>query len=156
MGIFRAVAGVIVGYIAMVIGVFVTLSLAWWVLKADGAFLAAPSWEPSTTWTVTSLVLGLIVAIIGGFVCVLIAVRGSKAPIALAILIVVMGAVSAGMQLVKPDGEEPPPRTAQITMFEAMQYTQAPMLSLIGNPIVGAVGALLGARLRGGKDQQAG
>ncbi len=67
-----------------------------------------------------------------------------------------MGAVSAGMQLVKPDGEEPPPRTAQITMFEAMQYTQAPMLSLIGNPIVGAVGALIGARLRGGKDQRAG
>jgi hypothetical protein len=37
-----------------------------------------------------------------------------------------------------------------------MQYTQAPMLSLIGNPIVGAVGALIGARLRGGKDQRAG
>ncbi len=41
-------------------------------------------------------------------------------------------------------------------MFDAMQYTEAPMLSLIGNPIVGAVGALLGARLRGGKDQRAG
>ena len=156
MVVFRAIAGVIVGYIVMVIGVFVTLSLAWWVLKADGAFLEAPSWEPSMTWTVTSLVLGLVVAIIGGFVCVLIAVNGSKAPIALAILIVVMGAVSAGMQLVKSDGEEPPPRTAEITMFQAMQYTQAPMLSLIGNPIVGAVGALIGARLRGGKDQGAG
>ncbi len=156
MVVIRAIAGVIVGYIVMVIGVFVTLSLAWWVLKADGAFLEAPSWEPSMTWTVASLVLGLVVAIIGGFVCVLIAVKGSKAPIALAILIVVMGAVSAGMQFVKSDGEEPPPRTAQITMFEAMQYTKAPMLSLIGNPIVGAVGALIGARLGGRKDQQAG
>ena len=156
MGVFRAIAGVIVGYIVMVIGVFVTLSIAWLVLKADGAFLEAPSWEPSTTWTVASLVLGLVVAIIGGFVCVLIAGKGSKAPIALAILIVVMGAISAAMQLAKQNGEEPPPRTAEITMFEAMQYTEAPMLSLIGNPIVGAVGALIGARLRGGKNQGAG
>lgn len=156
MGVCRAVAGVIVGYIVMVIGVFVTLGGAWLVLKADGAFLEAPSWEPSTTWTVASLVLGFGVAIIGGFVCVMIAVKGSKAPIALAILIVVIGALLAAMQLVKPKGEEPPPRTAQITMFDAMQYTEAPMLSLIGNPIVGAVGALIGARLRGGKDQRAG
>ncbi len=156
MGVFRAVAGVIVGYIVMIIGVFVTLGMVWWVLKADGAFLEAPSWEPSMTWTVASLVLGLVVAIIGGFVCVLSAGKGSKAPIALAILVVVMGAASAAMQLAKPKGEEPPPRTAQITMFDAMQHTEAPMLSLIGNPIVGAVGALIGARLRGGKDQQAG
>ncbi len=156
MGVFRAIAGVIVGYIVMVIGVFVTLSIAWLVLKADGAFLEAPSWEPSMTWTVTSLVLGLVVAIIGGFVCVLIAGKGSKAPIALAILIVVMGAISAAMHLAKQNGEELPPRTSEITMFEAMQYTEAPMLSLIGNPIVGAVGALIGARLRGGKDQGAG
>ena len=156
MGVFRAVAGVIVGYIVMVIGVFVTLGGAWLVLKADGAFLEAPSWEPSTTWTVASLVLGLVAAIIGGFVCVLSAGKGSKAPIALAILVVVMGGVSAAMQLAKSNGEEPPPRTAQITMFDAMQYTEAPMLSLIGNPIVGAIGVLIGARLRRGKDQRAG
>ncbi len=156
MGIFRAIAGVIVGYIVMFAGVFVTLSIAWWVLKADGAFLEAPSWEPSTTWTVASLVLGLVAAIIGGFVCVLIAVKGSKAPIALVVLVVVMGAIYAAMHLAKQNNEEPPPRTAEITMFEAMEYTQAPMLSLIGNPIVGAIGALIGARLRGGKDQRAG
>ncbi len=41
-------------------------------------------------------------------------------------------------------------------MFEAIQNAQVPMLSLIGNPIVGAIGALIGARLRGGKDQRAG
>ena len=63
MGVFRAIAGVIVGYIVMFAGVFVTLSIAWSVLKADGAFMEAPSWEHSTTWIVASLVLGLVVAI---------------------------------------------------------------------------------------------
>ena len=157
MGVFRTFAGVIVGYIVMVIGVFVTLGGAWLVLKADGAFLEAPSWEPSTTWTVASLVLGLGVAIMGGFVCVMIAVKGSKAPIALAVFVVIMGAISAAVQLAKQNSAEPPPpRTAETTMFEAIQSAQVPMLSLIGNPIVGAIGALIGARLRGGKDQRAG
>ncbi len=157
MGIFRAIAGVIVGYIVMFAGVFVTLSIAWSVLKADGAFLEAPSWEHSTTWIAVSLVLGLAAAIIGGFVCALIAVKGSKAPIALAVFIVIMGAISAVAQLAKNNTEEqPPPRTAETSMFEAIQYAQVPMLSLIGNPIVGAIGALIGARLRGGKDQRAG
>ncbi len=157
MGIFRAIAGVIVGYIVMFAGVFFTLSIAWSVLKADGAFVEAPSWEQSTTWVVTSLVLGLVAAIIGGFVCALIAIKGSKAPIALAVFVVVMGAISAAMQLAKPNSEEPPPpRTAQTTMFEAIQSAQVPMLSLIGNPIVGAIGALIGARLCAGRDRRAG
>ncbi len=37
-------------------------------------------------------------------------------------------------------------------MFEAIQNAQAPMLLLIGNPIVGAIGALIGARLLRRKD----
>ncbi len=37
-------------------------------------------------------------------------------------------------------------------MFEAIQNAHVPMLSLIGNPIVGAVGALIGARLLRRKD----
>ena len=157
MVVFRAIAGVIVGYIVMFAGVFVTLSIAWSVLKADGAFLEAPSWEHSTTWIAVSLVLGLAAAIIGGFVCALIAVKGSKAPIALAVFVVIMGAISAAVQLAKQNSAEPPPpRTAETTMFEAIQSAQVPMLSLIGNPIVGAIGALIGARLRGGKDQRAG
>jgi hypothetical protein len=36
-------------------------------------------------------------------------------------------------------------------MFDAMQYAREPMLSLIGNPIIGVIGVLIGARLRGGK-----
>ncbi len=37
-------------------------------------------------------------------------------------------------------------------MFEAIQNAHVPMLWLIGNPIVGAIGALIGARLLGRKD----
>ncbi len=119
--------------------------------------MEAPSWEQSTTWVVASLVLGLVAAIICGVACALIAVKGSKAPIALAVFIVVMGAISATVQLAKQNSEEqPPPRTAQIGMFEAIQNAQVPMLLLIGNPFVGAIGALIGGRLRGGKHQRAG
>lgn len=152
MGVFKAIAGVIVGYIVMFAGLFVMLSIVWSVVKADGAFMEAPSWEHSTTWVVASLVLGLVAAIIGGVACTLIAVKGSKAPIALAVFIVVMGAISAAVQLAKQNSDQPPPRTAQIGMFEAIQNAQVPMLLLIGNPIVGAIGALIGARLLRRKD----
>ena len=153
MGKFRAIAGVIVGYIVMMVGVFVLLTVAWLVIKADGAFMEAPSWEQSTTWVVASLVLGLLAAIIGGVACALIAVQGSKAPIALAVLVVVMGAITAWVQVGKQNSDEqPPPRAAETTMFEAMQNAHVPMLFLIGNPIVGAIGALIGARLLRRKD----
>ncbi len=153
MGVFRAIAGVIVGYIVIMVGLFVLLTVAWLVIKADGAFMEAPSWEQSTTWVVASLVLGLLAAIIGGVACVLIAVKGSKAPIALAVLVVVLGAISAWVQVAKQNSDEqPPPRAAEITMFEAIQNAHVPMLSLIGNPIVGAIGALIGARLLRRKD----
>ncbi len=157
MGVFRAIAGVIVGYIVMFAAVFVMLSVAWWILKADGAFMEAPSWEHSTKWVVASFVTALAAAIIGGVVCALIAVKGSKAPIALVVFILIMGVILGVGQVATQNSEEqPPPRTAETPMFEAMQNAQVPMLLLIANPIVGAIGALIGARLRGSKDQRAG
>ena len=72
-------------------------------------------------------------------------------PIALCVLIVVLGAVSAMAALAQRNTEEqPPPRTADITMVDAMTNARPPMLSLIGNPIVGVIGVLIGAKLRGG------
>ncbi len=137
----RSILAVIVGYLAMAIFVMVTFIAAYFVLKADGAFQAG-SYEPSGTWIAASLVLGSIAAVLGGFVCMRIAPR--TGPLySLATLVLVLGLATAPLSSGRDD---PGPRTGDVGNFEAMQNARQPTWMLIANPIIGAVGVLLGGR----------
>ena len=146
----RAILGVIAGYIAMAILVFVSLMIAYLILGADGAFKPMPSFEISTTWIIASFILGFVAAVIGGLVCMLIAGRGSKAGVVLAAIVLVLG---VAMALGTPSGPRegaPEARTDEIRSLEAMQWAEQPALTLWLNPLVGALGVLIGAKLCGG------
>jgi hypothetical protein len=78
----RAIAGVVVGYVAMIAVVLATLSAAYLGMGQDRAFEPGTH-EPSGLWLVVSFALGLLAAGLGGFVCARIS-RGEKAPPVLA------------------------------------------------------------------------
>jgi len=89
-----------------------------------------------------------IAAVVGGMVCAAIATRGSRAPIVLALLVFVLGVAMAGAAAVAPaDPDRPTERSEDLPMFEAIRYAEAPPLATWLNPLVGAVGILLGARM---------
>lgn len=141
----RGIAAVIAGYIALFLFTMISFSLFY---MAAGATFA---YEPGTTvastgWIAGALVLSLIAAIIGGWVAARIA-RSSRAALALAGLILVLGLVSAfmtqGVTRALPEG-----RTIEsLSVLEAAQYTSQPGWYNFLIPFIGAAGALAGGTL---------
>ncbi|MCL4197113.1 MAG: hypothetical protein KJZ69_06435 [Phycisphaerales bacterium] len=141
----KAIVGVIVGYVAMVVVVMVCFTGAWFILGEEGSFKPG-SWDASITWLLMSFAVGLVAAILGGLVCSTIASRGSQAPRVLAGLVLVLGIVMSVPAMMKePDAS---PRPSEMTMQDAASKARQPMFSYILNPIIGAVGVLAGAAMR--------
>lgn len=143
----RNIGAVILGYIAMALLIFLTFSAAYLLMGASGAFNPG-TYEVSGLWLAASFVLGLMAAVGGGYVCAAVAGR-SRAPLALAVLVLVIGLLAAIPELkAASDGVAPPPRTGAVSNMEAMQNAVLPVWIALLNPLVGAAGVLLGARIR--------
>jgi hypothetical protein len=142
----RSIAGVVIGYVVLALIVFVSFSITYLVIGAEGAFRPG-SYDVSTLWLVISFVLGLIAAVVGGYVCAAIA-KNSKAPMILAGIVLVLGLLIAIPVLMTPDSGTVQGREGNVGNFEAMQNAKQPGWVAILNPIVGAIGVIYGGRLR--------
>ena len=148
----RKIAGVVGGYLVMVVFVFATFLIAYVAMGTGGAFQPG-SYEVTGLWVAISVGLGLIAAIIGGHICSKIAPR-SRAPLALALLVLILGLALAVPALRAPD-EGPAIRTGEVGNLEAMQHARQPDWMLIANPIIGFIGVLIGARWRRPQEAEA-
>jgi len=145
----RKIIGVVAGYIAMAVLIFILFTTLYLILGAEGAFQPG-NYQASTTWLVLSTILGLIAAVIGGLVCVMIA-KDHKAAIWLAGLVLVLGIILAIPSLNVPDEEMNKVREGNVDNIEAMQNAKQPPIALILNPIIGAIGVIAGSRLKKNK-----
>jgi ABC-type transport system involved in multi-copper enzyme maturation permease subunit len=143
----KTVGGVIVGYLVMFFLVFILFSAAYLAMGANGAFQPG-SYEVTPLWLVASFVLSLVVAIVGGFVCGRIA-PNSKAPVALAGLVIVLGLLLAIPTLMATD-TRPTTRDANVGNLEAMTNARQPSWVAFLNPVIGAIGVMIGARRKPG------
>ena len=148
---FRSIAAVVVGYLVMFLLVFTLFTAAYLAMGTEAAFTPG-TYEVSTLWVVISFVLGLVAALVGGYVCAAIARRG-KAPLALAALVLGLGLLFAIPVLTAPQASTP--RAGRVPNLEAMQNARTPGWVALLNPFVGAVGVLLGARLKRGPVESA-
>jgi hypothetical protein len=143
----RNIGGVILGYIVMALLIFLTFSAAYLLMGANSAFKSG-TYEVSGFWVAVSFALGLIAAVVGGYVCASVA-RGSRAPLALAVLVLVVGLLAAIPELrAANDGGALAARPNEVSNMEAMQNAVQPIWIALLNPFVGAAGVLIGARLR--------
>jgi ABC-type Na+ efflux pump permease subunit len=142
----RIIGGVIVGYLAMVAFVFLTFTLAYFGMGADGAFLEG-TFEVSTLWIVTSIVLGFLAAILGGMICVMIA-RQEKAAKILALVVLLLGIAFAIPAFTQPATPGIRVDTEEANSVMAMQNGHQPPWIAIVNPLIGAVGVMVGGCLR--------
>ena len=144
----RAILGVIIGYIAMFILIAVCFTIAYLIMGTEGAFREG-SFEPSMSWNVLTIIVGIVAAIIGGIVCAVIARRGSKAPMILAIIVLILGLLMAIPVMMEPGEDQPAAREGELSNFEAMSEARQPVWIALLNPLTGAVGVTIGARLPG-------
>jgi undecaprenyl pyrophosphate phosphatase UppP len=130
----------------MFVAVFLMFSVAYLALGTDRAF-KPESYDVSGAWIAISIVLGLIAAVVGGVVCVAVA-KNPKASIFLAVVVIVLGVLLALPALMSPNGESPGVRTGDVGNMEAMSKAKTPTWISLVNPVIGAVGVLIGGGIR--------
>ena len=145
----RTVGSVIVGYIVMALFIFMSFSLVYMAMGADRAYQPG-TYEVSGLWVVASIVLGFGGAVLGGWVCLLVA-KSRQGPHALAAVVLVLGLVTAFMYLGGPDADAPTVRDTAVGVLDAMQYSRTPNWINFLNPVIGVIGVLVGGRLGSAK-----
>src|SRR5215813_11766550 len=142
----RSIIAVIAGYVAMFVLVFVTFTCVFLLMGTEWSF-KPNSFEASNRWIAMSLVANLVIGIIGGFICALIA-RGSKAPIALAIVVFALGMLLAIPSMMAHKAGAGEVRTGNVSQMEAMTKANEPLWVPFTFPIIGAIGVLIGGKLK--------
>jgi cytochrome bd-type quinol oxidase subunit 2 len=142
----RAIVGVIVGYLVMAMTIGILFGALWLVLGAEGAFKEG-TYQVTPVWIISTFVLSLIAATVGGIVCAVISTRGSKAPVALMVVVLILGAPIAVFEITSGREQKPLDRPDEIAMAEATSNARQPTVALMLNPIIGAIGVYLGASL---------
>lgn len=137
----RLIGSVVLGYLAMALAVMVGLTVAYIALGPDRAFEPG-AWDVSTVWIVLHIVVGFAAAVLGGWLARLVA-RGPGGPRVLASVVVVLG-LALALAALLGDAAAVPARTGDVGAFEAMQVAQTPLWIMLLNPVVGALGVLLG------------
>ncbi len=140
----RRLFGIIVGYIVMAALVFVTFTLLYLVLGVENTFEPG-SYNVTITWVILSLLLSIIAAVIGGYVCTLIS-KDKKTTYVFAAIVFILGIVLAIPQLSKTQ-ETSKIREGNVSNMQAMKDAKQPVSTLFLNPILGAVGILAGTKL---------
>lgn len=141
----RTVAAVVAGYVTLFMLTAITFSI---LFLATGRGFA---WDPGTTrasmqWMAVAVILGAIAAFAGGWVAGRIG-RSFRAVVSLAVLVVILGIVSAVM-MSGATRELPSGRTIDsLTVMEAAQYTTQPDWYNYFVPFIAAGAALLGGYL---------
>jgi|SRR5215813_3183234 len=142
----RSILGVIVGYIVMFILQVAAFMTIYTVVGPDWSFKPA-SFEASTRWTVMQFAVLLVTSIIAGLVCALIA-RGRKAPVALAVVVLLLG-IAAGAATISMKKNEPvQARTKDVPNIEAMQKARHPTWVIFLGPVIAAIGVVVGGKLK--------
>jgi hypothetical protein len=140
----RSILAVIAGYVVFALSIFVTFTALYLLLGADASFEPG-SYHPSKLWMALSTLLGIVAAVVGGYVCAALA-RGGRAPLALAVLVLVVGLFFAFLAPKRSEGDAV--RAGNVPNMEAMQKAIQPKWSALLNPFLGVVGVLVGGRLR--------
>jgi hypothetical protein len=143
----RAILSVVVGYVAMFAAIFLLFSGLYLALGQELSFRPG-TYEPSVLWTAVSFGLGVLSAVLGGYVCARIA-RTATPPKVLAGVVLVIGLLSAVPALMAA-ASPAEVRTGEVSNLDAMMKAKQPVWVALVNPFVGAVGVLIGARLRRG------
>jgi len=145
----RNILGVVLGYVAMFAFVFISFTVLYLILGADGSFESG-TYEVSIVWVIISFILGLAAAVLGGYLCVLIS-KNNKAVLVLAALVLIFGIAMAIPALGESADDVYEMRKNDVSNMEAMQNAKQPAYMLILNPIIGALGVFAGSKLKKGK-----
>lgn len=136
----RSILAVIATYIVMtilVIGLFMGL----WFGFGPNRLLKPESFDGNLLITITAPSITILCGLFGGWMCAKIA-RAIKPVIVLACIVLTLGMLTAYFTLQKPFPTGP--RDPNMTVVELMEKGREPTWVALSNPILGAIGVLVG------------
>jgi len=138
------IGGVVAGYLVMAALVFFSFTVLYRLLGAEGTFKSG-SYEVKGAWIAATLVVNLAAAVLGGVVSVSVGrVLKSATILSSAVLVVGLVTVVRTMNRTEPW----PLRLSAVSDLQAAQNAREPTWISFCNPLLGAAGVLLGARLK--------
>jgi len=140
---FRTIGGIVVGYVAMVVFIAFSFTVALFVLGVDRTFRPA-TYDVTTLWLVVSLALSVVSALLGGKVCRMISQRPSAVRL-LAALVLILGLASAILGM-RTSTDVPPLRPPDVSTVQAGMYAKEPRWFLFLLPVIGVIGVTIGGR----------
>lgn len=140
----RSIFGIIVGYVVLTLFFFVVFNAVFFGLGVD--FIFRPnSYEVTPLWWACTAAISLVGSMLAGLVCALISKSKRTCQVFAGIILVVLILFC----IPKIRDRTAHERTGDVSVMSAMQLTQMPIWMHLLNPILGAVGVLIGARARG-------
>lgn len=141
----RAIGGIVAGYLVIAILIAIVWIGAFTALGIERAF-QPDSYEISGLWIGVSLLVGFGSAIPGGYICAAISQRWVACQ-TLAVVVVVLGLLLC-LPSIQRGSAGPNVRAGEVPALQAIHLGVAPIWLHLLNPILGAVGVLLGARMK--------
>jgi hypothetical protein len=140
----RTILSVIAAYFVMAFTMFLTFTLLYLVLGAEGSFKPG-SYDISTAWMIGSVVLGFLAVLIGGYVAVLLS-KEPKAALWFGAIVLVVSLLVGYAAYQKGNPHEI--RAGNVGNTEAMTKAQNPTWLNFLVPFTGFLAAIIGGRLR--------
>jgi hypothetical protein len=139
----RSILGVIAGYAVISLFFFAAFTGIYFTLGVERIF-QPDSYEVSALWLVLSAAIGLGAGILGGYVCAAISKSKRTCELFAGIVLIIL------VLFCLPKMRDPNPhvRAGDVSYMDAMRLTQMPLWMHLLNPVLGAVGVLLGARMK--------
>jgi len=139
----RSILGIIVGYAAISLFFFAAFACVYFGLGVERIF-QSDSYQVSSLWLVVSAAISLVGSMLGGYVCAAISRSKRTCELFAAIVLIIL------VLFCIPKMRDPNPhvRAGDVSYMDAMRLTQMPLWMHVLNPVLGAVGVLLGARMK--------
>lgn len=145
----RFLGSIVVGYVVMAATVIALFAAAHPLLGVERLFEPG-TYEAARGWILLSFAISLLAAMTGGAVCARLA-PATSAPIWLAAIVLVLGGLMAIPLVAGASSSRGGVRAPGSTMTDAMAQAQQPKWVALLNPLVGALGVLMGAGPRGSR-----
>jgi len=140
----RTILAVILGYAAMFVIVFVTLTASYFALGMEKTFRPG-SFDVTPLWVLVMMVFSFVAAIVGGRVCRMISQKRLALSL-LVVLILVLGLVSAVPALYAVETNTV--RSGDISNIQAMMNAKEPKWVAAIMPVIGIIGVGIGGRAK--------
>jgi small neutral amino acid transporter SnatA (MarC family) len=142
----KNIGSAILGYIVIFATIFITFTIAYLILGTEGAFQER-TYDVSFAWIVVSIILSIFAAVLGGFVCKLVAKNDTAVKI-LAGIVLVLGLSMAVVQMTADTSDRPVVRDETVESMDAMNNAISPTWMNFLNPLLGVLGVMYGGRLK--------